>query len=190
MYHLLDPPLMAQGSAPEAQVCLPRGTTGATGSPVVCIAVHPDLNTVFAVVTAAGCVAVFCTERRTPAGVWSCPVASIAAVWLPGAPSHLAVVCAAGTATIVDAAMDACQGRAACVAVRLPERCSCVAVAVARMDGAQEAADGSGGDKPPQSPLGVLVLLLSDGSCVYHALGGYTSSSTGTNLHDHLICAV
>eukprot|EP00892_Ulva_mutabilis_P008996 jgi/Ulvmu1/6469/UM003_0100.1 len=189
MYHLLEPPSWKEASKDQEEVCLAFEATAAIGTPVVGISVHPVLRNVFAVLLGMGCVAVFCTERRTPAGVWSCPAAAVAAVWLPGAPALLAVVCAAGSVTVCDVTMDACLQRTQCVAVELPGRCSCVAVAVSSMAGWGDGTAEICASESTQVPLGVLCLLLSDGSCIYHALGGYARQSAAADVHAHLISA-
>lgn len=193
-YHLFEPqppPHGAAASPPDIALAPESGTL--TGSAVVHIAVHREAPGVFAVVMDMGCVAVFCAERRTPACMWTCPADAVAAAWLPGAPSSLAVVSAAGLVTVYDVAADPCQHQTVQVAVPLRGGCTCVAAALAGANGTGQSgddSDGSGGGGNAVSGPAVLVLLLSDGSCVAQVLGGNGGSGVDARrMHEHLLGA-
>lgn len=186
VYQLLEPPTARGGTrtAEDARAQHPAG--GVSGAEVVCIAVHPDMTNVFAVVIDMGAVAVFCAQRGTPACIWSCPFDTVAAVWLPGSASRLATVARSGAVTVVDVTADPCEPPLEGMRVRLPDRCSCIGVAASRMSGEGGAVVGSGGSTTADTPVGVLAVLVSDGSLVYHALGGCKEDSTAEGVYQHL----
>lgn len=167
-----------------------------SGSAAVHIAVHRDLPGIFAVIMDLGCVAVFCAERRTPACMWTCPRDAVAALWLPGAPSILAVVSMAGVATLYDVVKDPCQHEPVQVAVPLRGGCSCIAAVLLGGEGDSRARPGRG-EASSSTELtsnlerpAVLVLVLSDGSCAVHVLDSHLSDTVEAGaVHEHLLFA-